>query len=259
MSVWLVNANVFSEFGATCGTMVVSELRRRLQSDEVGHQDIFMPAQGLNAKERKEIYNLARSVGREHCLRQWDSDLNEAPSTLTHKKRSENTLISTPRKHGTAFYQSDLLIAADNELILDHVTGQHVQGMVLVEACRQMFIAVSELTHMDAVDHRKDYVIFNSMNVEFKAFTYPLPAHIWYKDLSLNSNKADRVRITAELTVIQNDTDTMQVIVDYTLFEKAVMRGKEIEKGKQAVNKYCQRQTQDSNIEADGRSFSEVI
>ncbi|MBD2810814.1 hypothetical protein ID853_07945 [Xenorhabdus sp. Vera] len=63
---------------------------------------------------------------------------------ITHKHKRKNVLISKTIKTGDTSYQCHLLIDDDCAEMADHVTGQHIQGMVLLEACRQMINSVSE-------------------------------------------------------------------------------------------------------------------
>lgn len=241
MKIWLVTADAFHDFGKRCGTLTMSQARERLLLKTVSHSDVFIPAQGMCTRSRQELYSLAQQSGFGDSFRNWGIDCELAPNSLTHKRRMENTLISTPQLLSDGSFSSELQISGDNELIIDHLTGQHVQGMILIEACRQMFIAVSELAHMRATEKKCDYVIFNAMNVSFKAFTYPLPAQVVYREMSLLTKRPDRVGVVADITIFQNNIETTKLSVDYTLFEKQVITSKEIEKGQQAVAEYQHR------------------
>src|SRR3989442_1347285 len=61
-----------------------------------------------------------------------------------HKRLSQNALIADLREARDGLFTAALRLHNDNELLIDHQTGQHVQGMVAIEAARQMFLAVSE-------------------------------------------------------------------------------------------------------------------
>ena len=238
---WIVSADVFSDFSRECGAINASELRKRLKARTIAFDDVFLPGQGLSEADYAEIEAIARHNGYGHAFRFWRTFPAgpRAPRALTHKHHAHNSMISVPQEQTDGSYRSELLICTGNELITDHVTGQHVQGMVLVEACRQMFIAVSELCHMDHEDGRRSYVVFNKMEVAFKAFTFPLPALVEYRALSCTSPRPDRLSIAAELNVIQNDKITTTLAVDYTLFSADRLRQKEVAMGIEAVNAYA--------------------
>lgn len=236
MTAWIVNGDIFSEFSHACGTLPASELRGRLMNSQISEGDVFLPGQGLSEAEIVELESLAFHGGYAALFGMWSqSTPQRAPRSLTHKHRLENSLISIPEPYGNHAYRSHLLISPLNEMIIDHVTGQHVQGMVLIEACRQMFVAVSELCHMDDIDGRKAYVVFNTMEIAFKAFTYPIPALVEYKQISALSPRSDRTVISAELSVYQNKAATTTMIVNYTLFRPEQLRKKEVELGAAAV------------------------
>ncbi|HEY9311770.1 AfsA-related hotdog domain-containing protein [Williamsia sp.] len=59
------------------------------------------------------------------------------PRHLVHKCDPSNVLIANLERVGSASFQAVLRIHNNNELLIDHQTGQHVQGMVIVEATRQ--------------------------------------------------------------------------------------------------------------------------
>lgn len=238
---WIVSADVFADFSRECGAIDASELRNRLQTKSITADDVFLPGQGLSEADSAEIEAIAKHNGYDDAFRFWRTfpTSPRAPRSLTHKHHAHNSLISVPQEQADGSYCSELLICTGNELISDHVTGQHVQGMVLVEACRQMFIAVSELCHMEHEDGRRSYVVFNRMDVAFKAFTFPLPAMVEYRALSCTSPRPDRLSISAELNVIQNDRITTTLTVDYTLFSAERLQKKEVAMGIEAVNAYA--------------------
>ncbi|WP_233420966.1 AfsA-related hotdog domain-containing protein [Xenorhabdus nematophila] len=62
----------------------------------------------------------------------------------SHKRIPHNTIIGSTRKENENSFSLPLLIDERCELMSDHQTGQHIQGMILIEACRQTFIAVTE-------------------------------------------------------------------------------------------------------------------
>lgn len=241
MPVWIVSADIFSDFSRECGALDASEVRRRLMTRTVAADDVFLPGQGLSEADYAEIEAMAMHNGFGEAFRFWRTfpASPRAPRSLTHKYQAQNSLISVPVEQAGGLYRAELLICTGNELISDHVTGQHVQGMVLVEACRQMFIAVSELCHMDHEEGRRSYVVFNKMDVSFKAFTFPLPAAIEYRTLSCTSPRPDRLSITAELNVLQNGKTTTTLAVDYTLFNPDRLRRKEVAMGIEALNAYA--------------------
>ncbi|GGK43121.1 AfsA-related hotdog domain-containing protein [Salinarimonas ramus] len=236
----IVVSDAFVDFADSCGVLTASALLARLAKGTVDAEETFFAAQGLCEAEKAQLREAARAAGVESAFAEWMSLSRSlpAPRTLTHKHRIENALVGRPALCADGIWRAELVMDARNELMSDHVTGQHVQGMVLVEACRQMFLAVSELAHMAppaSGGGRRTYVVFNSMNVGFKAFTFPLPATVEYRATSVDRSREDRVAIEAELAVVQNGEVTMTLSTGYTLFEPAKLQPKEIARGVAAV------------------------
>ncbi|ETS33145.1 A-factor biosynthesis repeat protein [Photorhabdus khanii NC19] len=68
-------------------------------------------------------------------------------------------MIGVAEKVNKNLFSLPLLIDERCELMADHQTGQHIQGMILIEACRQTFIAVTEEFYMSDKVGQSYYVI----------------------------------------------------------------------------------------------------
>lgn len=101
-----------------------------------------------------------------------------SPLKLTHKHHQDNVVISEPIKSGQGKYLLDLLLNNANDRLLDHVTGTHVSGMVLIEAARQASIACSELEYRLAEGKVPLGFLWNGLQVEFMRFTFPVPTRL---------------------------------------------------------------------------------
>jgi hypothetical protein len=97
---------------------------------------------------------------------------------IVHKHRESNVLLADLERVDAGTYGANLRLHAENELMQDHQTGQHVQGIVIVEAVRQMFIAVFEAAHGARLGHRRHIVVWDSLDLRFTSFLFPLPARI---------------------------------------------------------------------------------
>jgi hypothetical protein len=62
------------------------------------------------------------------------------------------------------------------ELMTDHVAGQHLPGMVLIEASRQMFIATSELYFRDGDEPSS--LLVTTLNSSFFELAFPVATRI---------------------------------------------------------------------------------
>lgn len=107
----------------------------------------------------------------------WHHLPQRAPSSLSHKHIAANTLISVPRQLAADMFESHLMIDENCELMNDHLSGQHVQGMILIEATRQALLAVTEafLLPKNNIDYA---FIFNALSVSYSHYTFPVGAVI---------------------------------------------------------------------------------
>lgn len=241
MTVFAVVSDRFNDFANHCGALAFSDAREKLRSGQFAPEDRLIIGQGLSDIEKISLEAHAHLAGTTALLALWRGcDMPAAASpAIIHKRRAENTLISTPVLVAADHYRSSLLLSAQNELLLDHNTGQHVQGMVLIEACRQMAIAVSELNHMGQGENRQSYTVFNGISVTFPTFTFPLPADVEYRLSSCNDTRPGRAVISAEISVWQNGVKTTHMEAAYALFEPARLRPREVAKGVAAVDTFA--------------------
>ncbi|MCW7539301.1 AfsA-related hotdog domain-containing protein [Aquabacterium sp. A7-Y] len=152
--------------------------------------------------------------------------LDRAPSGVSHKRVPHNTLIGTPRRKSGDEFEIPFNIDERCELMGDHQTGQHVQGMILVEAFRQSFLAVTE-TFFPFGDE-KTYFVINVMNTEFHNFLFPLPAHIEYRILEADSN-GRRARYRTAMAAMQNGVQCATAEVSFTVYPARTIAQKEAE------------------------------
>jgi len=116
----------------------------------------------------------------------------------------------------------------------DHQTGQHVQGMILVEASRQAFIAVTEEFFM-TVNRGNSYYVINNMNISFNNFMFPLPATIHYEVTEKDINDR-RARFNAIINVIQNGKLCSSMSVRFTVYPSEIISSKESDLAGIALN-----------------------
>src|SRR5690606_12858101 len=107
---------------------------------------VLVPGQGLGDESVKQLLREATASANlsSFDFSLWHSLPARAPMSLSHKHNPANTLISSPRRLAADVFESHLLIDEECELMHDHLSGQHVQGMVLIEATRQALLAVAE-------------------------------------------------------------------------------------------------------------------
>jgi hypothetical protein len=144
-----------------------------------------------------------------------------------HKDRAENICVSTPVKLTEQTYSLDLLFSACNEMFLDHMTGMHVQGMALTEACRQAFLVVTEEFFLkDSPD--KHYFVIKHLNTRFMSFVFPLAARLDYQIVTQKS-AVSRLSFEVVISIWQGETQCVEMDAAFTVFEKTRIGERELE------------------------------
>jgi hypothetical protein len=140
---------------------------------------LLVPGQGLGDVAVRDLLEAAsRSSNLAHFdFSLWHNLPERATSALSHKRRPENILLSMPRQLAQDEYEMHLLIDEHSELMQDHQSGQHVQGIILIEAARQMTILISECFLLPKSDINYAFVL-NSMSADYNNFTFPIAASI---------------------------------------------------------------------------------
>ncbi|MFI0976398.1 AfsA-related hotdog domain-containing protein [Streptomyces sp. NPDC021093] len=144
-----------------------------------------------------------------------------------HKHREENVLVAGVRQVDSLHYRADLRLHDNNELLLDHTTGQHVQGMVIIEACRQMFLAVTERFYASAWPQRRYYYVIKSFDTQFENFLFPLDAVIDYEITGSHTEDPGKLAFSTDIRVSQAGRQAALCRVEFTAFEHQLIAEKE--------------------------------
>lgn len=202
--------------------------------------------QGVNPVAWELVYEQALLLGLAQRL---DFSYREpllAARGEAHKHRGCNTLIADLRRAEETRFVANLRVHNDNELLIDHQTGEHVQGMVAVEAARQMFLAVSERYHASRHPGRTYYYVIESMNTDFENFLFPLGATVEYRTLRAETDNPDRLSFTAQISVHQAGRRASATTIAYTAFDTQVIEAKEHRRARFAVEHAVRTVTADA-------------
>lgn len=150
-----------------------------------------------------------------------------ATKRFAHKARSENIVISMPRQLDDRRFEMDLCFSSQNEFFLDHMTGMHIQGMALIEAGRQAFLAVTEAFFLNG-DSKSYYFVTKSMDTSFQNFVFPFDATLVYEVTKVRQ-KGTYLGIEATITVEQGGVSCATIEVAFTAFEADKIATKERE------------------------------
>ena len=201
----------------------------------------YVPSQGLSDREVAVVLATASPANR--AFLETSGALPGGRSGATHKHKGANVIITEPEARGPDHYTAKLHLDDDCAEMSDHVTGCHLQGMLLIEAARQLFIAVTERHYLADGERGGKYFVINSFDVRYKAFAFPLPTSLDYRVLTVE-RKARCSRFTAEIDVVQAGASVCEVKVDFAVFDAAPLTSTEVSKSALAVERELSRLTQ---------------
>ncbi|MDN3260900.1 AfsA-related hotdog domain-containing protein [Streptomyces sp. CSDS2] len=197
----IVVGDRFEEFLTHPGTEPVSEVLGRLRSGALPRTTPLVPGQGLSAGQLRELGELT------------GADL-PLPSDRgpTHKHHDRNVLIGEVRQDGPDDYAAPLLLDQRVEVLEDHLTGQHIPAVTLLEAARQTWTAVSERFLLPDREPRR--FVIGTIRFGFHSFVFPLPATVGLRlrgrqhgpvgisfDFAVTITQGDRTAAECEATV----------------------------------------------------------
>lgn len=161
----------------------------------------------------------------------------KANKLLTHKHKMENILISEPMIVDNEGYSAYLLIDDRCSEMNDHITDQHIQGMVLIEAARQMTTAVTEKFYVEKSKQGKLSFVVKNMEVNFNNFIFPLEAKIICK-INKIRGFGDSKNFDISVSFIQNDSVEMEFRCVFLLFSAGYLRPKQEKMALASIESY---------------------
>lgn len=223
--------------------MTLSELTRRAWQDSLPRECDIWLGQGvehdrlfgvLAAMEKRAPVDGIRIANPQQMLDQADP----SHQASVHKARRENILITRPQRTSNQTFEAWLSLQDSGELLGDHVTGQHVQGMLLIEAARQMMLAVSERYLLGQDEDTRYYFVLNSVNTDYMQFAFPIPTRIEHEITSLPSDISKILKATSRTSFFQNDVLTASVEIVYAAYPEARISNREAKLASEAYQKH---------------------
>ncbi len=227
---FFVVGDKFCDFAKGKDVITVQQLKALVSLPDglLGKQHVLMLGQGVQEDEMRAILEGcdASTAPQAFQINDLYKIHDRAPISISHKAVPHNTLIGTPQRKTADEYEIPLNIDERCELMGDHQTGQHTQGMILVEAFRQCFLAVTEAFF--PLCEEKTYFVINEMNTSFQSFIFPLPAHICYRILESDVNPR-RARYRTAMSAWQNGSQCATADISFTVYPASTIAAKEAE------------------------------
>lgn len=229
----LVVGDRFSQFGALEGAITVSRIAAMLDGQAPASQipNRLLIGQGVSDSWREYLRNRAAARG-------LPIEFVEVPGlgmrtgrNFAHKHRRHNILITDPHQVALQRYHCHLVVDDECELMSDHTTGCHLQGMLLIEAARQSFLAVTEWFLIDGT--QKHYFVINRLDITYHRFAFPVSTEIDITLADLDRSRADRIAANAVIRFLQHGECVAEVKVSYTaiLEQRLLQREEEMARG----------------------------
>ncbi|CAO97457.1 AfsA-related hotdog domain-containing protein [Erwinia tasmaniensis] len=227
----VVVGDKFNEFanGKDVLTITQLELLTQIPANIIDKEHEIIIGQGVRKDfAGKVISNQPRNTIHGNKLKMCSLEklVNDKKNEYCHKRLEHNVLIGPAEQieQNSNLFAMPLLIDERCELMADHQTGQHIQGMLLVEASRQAFIAITEeFTYKQETGR---YYVINSMAINFSSFLFPLPAQVHFEYLEKDVNER-RGRFKAQVRVMQHKTLCASMDVSFTVYPSGLISEKE--------------------------------
>ncbi|MDD7911077.1 AfsA-related hotdog domain-containing protein [Pseudovibrio exalbescens] len=233
----LIVGNRLTDFAEATGAITAQAAIERLAQKSV--EGGFVIGQGVRDEDARVIRVLGQATGVD--VHVFEEDGLRAGRSVCHKHDPVNELISMPRKVEENVFEADMLMDDRNEIMSDHLTGLHLQGMLLIEATRQMFIAVGETQYSHLGVPKGGYVVFNRLDTRFEQFAFPIPTVIRQSVTNIEQPRSDRTSFSAHIELFQEQGRVASTYVEYTIFEAASLKPKEEKLACKAVESVMRR------------------
>jgi len=216
----------FSKFISNSNIIAISDIEKRIfRKEKLDKNSYFLLGQGVSSERVNALLDSLELIP-EYKGNFLFSKINKAGKQLVHKHNLVNSLILEPQQISENQFESEIKIDEQCDEMKDHQTGQHIAGMVLVEASRQMFLAVTELFFIK--QHSvESYFVINSSTIEYLKFVFPLDIKIVYTVNKLDTSKTGILRFNVAMDIVQNDEVCAKMNYDFSAFESNFLMPKE--------------------------------
>jgi hypothetical protein len=213
----IVVGDIYQSFAKKEYVIKETDMSAQLINGSIEFDSIIL-GQGLS-KSIDKLLALAKSQGVE-CLTQ---QLELATPRLTHKSKAENILISKPVNICDRQYKFQLIIGSDLDRLSDHVTGEHIGAMLLIEAARQGGIGVLELEFPETEEDAWGYIL-HKFDTEFSQYAFPIPTDIYISVEEDNVKNANQRSISLGVRFYQNTSCISEMTIGVQLLRKKLLK-----------------------------------
>ena len=196
---------------------------------------LYIPGQGLTTEQAFAVLETALIVASQEGWKLDWPTLQLASRQRTHKSRPENVIITEPVMTAEKIFESSLVLQRDNELLLDHTTGFHIQGMVFLEATRQVATAVVDIIYYNS----DKYYVMHDIHADYLSFAFPIETKIILQLHELGVNDEGNESFAVHLDFIQNGRKVVTTAGSFTAIERSLMLDREQRLAQMTLQKGC--------------------
>lgn len=238
----LVVSDQFHHFSTQKNVITKTELYHLLNTENVLLSNTrkvkVILGQGFSHKAIIELLDSAKKSKNSACF---DFSLcynlpKRASTELTHKHKQENILISSPTKISSTEFNMSILIDENCEMMNDHQTGLHVQGILLLEASRQGYLAIFEKYFSSSEE--KQYFIFNNLHVDYNHFLFPFPATLSATVREIDISNTKKQQAIMDMQIIQCGINTASFSLEMTIMPNKRIAHMESKLASKSVNEH---------------------
>ncbi|HET6711501.1 AfsA-related hotdog domain-containing protein [Amycolatopsis sp.] len=160
------------------------------------------------------------------------------PPAVVHKSRPENVLLAGVHSPEPARCRAELRIHRDNELVLDHHTGEHVQGIVIIEAMRQICIAQFETAIRPGLPPGAYAGVWKRIDLSFEDFLFPLPATVESLIVESDLERETHLKFRATTAMRQHGRTVATAGIEYSMIAQGRIDTLERRRADQATRAY---------------------
>ncbi|MDE8603478.1 AfsA-related hotdog domain-containing protein [Marinomonas sp. RSW2] len=210
--------NCFTRFAQGANIVLLDQFKLLLQSGDIDPSVNYWVGQGITASDIHDLNAL--HINLKSVLSGTDFVLKD--HHIAHKRRPENCHISVPVKLSEGKYQMNVVIDPNCAELNDHITGEHINGTILMEAVRQSCIGVTERFFITG--NKSPYFILKEMNSVYSSFLFPLPITMDYTIISheIKGNYQTEFEIEATMYHVVSEP-ACKIKAVFSTYEKAPM------------------------------------
>ncbi|WP_086930421.1 AfsA-related hotdog domain-containing protein [Agarilytica rhodophyticola] len=194
------------------------------------HSTIII-GQGVSFEKVKNIKRCLSNLNPKHSFLILENSSLKVEKNRVHKKFDRNVFISNLIRVNKNSFTAHLAVDDGCDEMSDHQSGAHVQGMLLVEAARQMCMACTDFI-VDKATERMGFVLKNQ-RVTFKNFVFPVDVSIF---LEFNAIDITAKTGIASINFVQFDRVCCEVTWEWKGAKQDVLRTMEQYNVKKAIS-----------------------